>query len=103
MRRVTPLQLRQTVTVKSGLDAIEITPYYAGHVLGAVMFRIAVNDASVVYTGDFNSVAERHLGAASIPRFVPVPDVLITESTYATSVHSSRTETEHELTNAVSA
>lgn len=66
------------------------------------MFRIAVNDASIVYTGDFNTLSERHLGAASIPRFVPQPDVLISESTYATSVHKSRIETEKDLVDAVS-
>jgi integrator complex subunit 11 len=32
MRRVTPVQLHETIVIG---DGIEVTPYYAGHVLGA--------------------------------------------------------------------
>lgn len=38
---------RQTVMVGEDL---EITAYYAGHVLGAAMFRVRVGNQSVVYT-----------------------------------------------------
>lgn len=70
--------LNQTVVCKD----IEITTYYAGHVLGAVMFAMTYKNKRVVYTGDFNSSADRHLGACQIDRLQP--DVLISEGTYAT-------------------
>ena len=38
-----------------------------------------VGELSVVYTGDFNSTADRHLGAAAIDSLRP--DLLITETT----------------------
>ena len=64
-------------------DELEIKAYYAGHVLGAAMFYIRVGQSSVVYTGDYNMTPDRHLGAAWIDRCRP--DLLITESTYATA------------------
>ncbi len=86
MRRVTSLQLHETVIVDGD---IEITPYYAGHVLGvsvallhrthgvavtrtlpyrpyaiagACMYRVKVGGESVVYTGDYTTSPDRHLG-----------------------------------------
>lgn len=66
----------------------EIKPYYAGHVLGAAMFYVRVGGQSVVYTGDYNMTPDRHLGAAWIDRVEP--DLLITESTYATTIRESK-------------
>jgi integrator complex subunit 11 len=60
------------------INGIKIKPYYAGHVLGACMFSIEYQNNSLVYTGDFNSSADRHLGACWIEKINP--DVLITES-----------------------
>jgi integrator complex subunit 11 len=40
-------------------DELEITAYYAGHVLGAAMFHIKYKNMSVVYTGDYNMTADR--------------------------------------------
>lgn len=37
---------------------IDVTCYYAGHVLGAVMFLIEYKGIRVVFTGDFNSAAD---------------------------------------------
>ena len=85
MRNVIPIALHETVAVD---DELRFTPYYAGHVLGAVMIHAACGGQSVVYTGDFNTTADRHLGAASIPSLRP--DVLVTESTYATTVRDSK-------------
>lgn len=65
------------------ISGVKITAYYAGHVLGAVMYHIQYNGNSVVYTGDYNTIADRHLGAASLPRLCP--DLMITETTYATT------------------
>lgn len=43
-----------------------MTAYYAGHLLGACMFHVKYKNVSVVYTGDYNSIADRHLGGAYI-------------------------------------
>ena len=48
-----------------------IKPYYAGHVLGACMFLVEYKGIKVLYTGDFNSNADRHLGAAYIEKIEP--------------------------------
>jgi integrator complex subunit 11 len=48
-------------------DDTAITAYYAGHVLGAVMFHVEVEGLSVFYTGDFNTQAQHHLGVADVP------------------------------------
>lgn len=59
---------------------LEFRAYYAGHVLGAVMFYAKAGTCSVVYTGDYNASPDRHLGAAALERLRP--DVLITEVRY---------------------
>ncbi|KAI8868463.1 Metallo-hydrolase/oxidoreductase [Ramicandelaber brevisporus] len=87
MRKVITVQLHETVHVD---DDLEIRAYYAGHVLGAAMFHLKVKSTgeTLVYTGDYNMTPDRHLGSAWIDRVNP--DVLITESTYATTVRDSR-------------
>ena len=52
------------------------------------MFYIKYRGYSVVYTGDFNSMSDRHLGAAYIDRLEP--DLLISESTYATTIRDTK-------------
>lgn len=56
--------------------------------VGAAMFWIRVGNQSVVYTGDYNMTPDRHLGAAWIDKCRP--DLLITESTYATTIRDSK-------------
>ncbi|XP_075222073.1 integrator complex subunit 11 [Lycorma delicatula] len=85
MKKVIAVTLHQSVMVDSQL---EIKAYYAGHVLGAAMFSIKVGSQSVVYTGDYNMTPDRHLGAAWIDKCRP--DLLITESTYATTIRDSK-------------
>lgn len=87
MARVTGVSLLETVKVAPFL---EIKPYYAGHVLGAAMFLIreTKHGHSVLYTGDYNTTPDRHLGAAWVDRCLP--DVIITESTYATMTRISK-------------
>lgn len=155
-------------------EGMEVTAYYAGHVLGAAMLHVTVGSESLVYTGepgpatqsapsagphehhtrmhcvlsaflsfctfcfagclskpfvfvhasplahtrpsvgdtlmrlgrvpavsagDFNTVPERHLAGASIPRLCP--DLLISESTYATSIREDRRSRERALLNMV--
>lgn len=85
MKKVTAVTLHQSIMVDSQL---EIKAYYAGHVLGAAMFWIRVGSLSVVYTGDYNMTPDRHLGAAWIDKCRP--DLLISESTYATTIRDSK-------------
>jgi integrator complex subunit 11 len=61
---------------------VKIKMFYAGHVLGAVMFLMEYKGVRVLYTGDFNSAADRHLGSINVDKCWP--HVVITESTYAT-------------------
>ncbi|CAI9096772.1 OLC1v1032985C1 [Oldenlandia corymbosa var. corymbosa] len=92
LKKVTAIDLKQTVQVDGDL---QIRPYYAGHVLGAAMFYAKVGDAAIVYTGDYNMTADRHLGAAQIDKLQL--DLVITESTYATTLRDSKYVREREF------
>jgi len=85
MKKVIPVNLHQVIQVD---DELEIKAYYAGHVIGAAMFYCKVGEHSFVYTGDYNMTPDRHLGAAWIDKCRP--DLLITESTYATTIRDSK-------------
>ncbi len=50
---------------------------------------------SAVYTGDYNSYADRHLGAASAPKLRP--NILITETTYATTIRDTKRDRERAM------
>lgn len=88
---IIPLSLKQLYKYRS----ISITPYCAGHVIGAAMFYISSKNNSILYSGDYSTVADRHLPGASCPRLKPT--VFITESTYAGVVRQSRLERESQL------
>lgn len=97
MDKVQCINLRQTIRVDDG--DLELTAYYAGHVLGAAMILIRYKDLSVVYTGDFNMTPDRHLGSASIDRLRP--NLLITETTYGTTIRDSKRARERDFLNKV--
>lgn len=86
------INLHQTINVDEDL---QIRAYYAGHVLGAAMFYVKVGEESVVYTGDYNMTPDRHLGAAFIDKLRP--DLLITETTYATTIRDSKRTRERDF------
>ncbi|KAJ1972598.1 hypothetical protein H4R35_004584 [Dimargaris xerosporica] len=92
MKKVVAMNLHETHWLD---DEIEIRPYYAGHVLGAAMFYVRVGSESIVYTGDYNMTPDRHLGAAWIDKVRP--DVLVTESTYATTIRDSKRARERDF------
>lgn len=96
MKKVTPLDIKQTIQVDKDL---EIRAYYAGHVLGAAMIYAKVGESTILYTGDYNMTPDRHLGAAQIDR-LPL-DLVITESTYATTIRDSKYAREREFLKAV--
>ncbi|KAJ1493197.1 beta-lactamase-like protein, partial [Baffinella frigidus] len=97
MMKVTPCVLEETVVIAPDF---EIRPYYAGHVLGAAMFYVRVGQQSFLYTGDYNMTPDRHLGSARCDRLRP--DLMITESTYATTIRESKRWRERDLLNQVS-
>lgn len=79
---------------------IKVTATAAGHVLGAAMFTIDIDNIKVLYTGDYSMEEDRHLLQAEIPPGGP-PDVLIVESTFGTTTLPSREKREAEFTRAV--
>lgn len=82
------------------ISSIRITPYPAGHVLGAAMFLIEIAGLKILFTGDYSREEDRHLISAEVPRNVKI-DVLITESTYGIASHVPRPERETAFTKAV--
>lgn len=91
LAKIKVLNLHETIVCKD----IRIKAFYAGHVLGACMFCIEYKGVKVVYTGDFNSNADRHLGPAWIEKLHP--DLLISESTYATTIRDSKRSRERDF------
>lgn len=85
MKKVRTVAVHETVQVD---EEITVKCYYAGHVLGAGMFLVTVGEQSVLYTGDYNMTPDRHLGSAWVDRCKPT--ILITESTYATTIRDSK-------------
>ncbi|KAK4249774.1 beta-lactamase-like protein [Corynascus novoguineensis] len=78
------------------ISSIRITPYPAGHVLGAAMFLIEIAGLNILFTGDYSREQDRHLVSAEVPKGVKI-DVLITESTYGIASHIPRLEREQAL------
>ncbi|KAJ9150492.1 Metallo-hydrolase/oxidoreductase [Coniochaeta hoffmannii] len=78
------------------ISSIRITPFPAGHVLGAAMFLIEIAGLNIFFTGDYSREQDRHLVSAEVPRGVKI-DVLITESTYGIASHVPRLEREQAL------
>ncbi|WIA30437.1 hypothetical protein OEZ86_000521 [Tetradesmus obliquus] len=96
MDRIEVIDFDQTLLV----DGIQITPYRAGHVLGAAMFMVEVAGMRCLYTGDYSRVTDRHLSAADTP---PVtPHIVIVESTYGTQLHGPRETRERLFTESIS-
>jgi len=86
------------------VSGVRITPYPAGHVLGAAMFLINIAGLNVFFTADYSREQDRHLVAAEVPNTATVGkiDVLITESTFGISSAPPRAERETALLKAVS-
>lgn len=84
MKKVIGVNINQTIRV----EGLEFQAFYAGHVLGAAMFYVKAQNESVLYTGDYNMTPDRHLGSALADKIKP--DLLITETTYATTIRDSK-------------
>lgn len=76
-------------------NRIKVTSYYAGHVLGAGLYKVEVDGYTVVYTGDYNTSSDRHLGGAYIPKIYP--DIFITETTYGDTIRDTKRVREREF------
>lgn len=109
LRKVTTVALNETIEVplqRGQKGTLKLTAHYAGHVLGAAMFHASyqapgmADPVTCVYTGDYNTRSDRHLGPAVLPQGLK-PDVLITESTYADTVRDAKRGREREFLNAV--
>lgn len=101
LSRVRLLRLGQTTAIQGKSTEISVTPYYSGHVLGAVMLYVRVGSTSVLYSGDYSTRPDRHLRAANVP-FGLEPDLFITEATYCSTVRrEGRRAQEDALMNAV--
>ncbi|KAF2673569.1 Endoribonuclease ysh-1 [Microthyrium microscopicum] len=87
--KIEPIDFYTTHTISS----IRVTPYPAGHVLGAAMYLIDIAGLKILFTGDYSREEDRHLVKATIPEGLKV-DVLICESTFGTALHIPRAERE---------
>ena len=83
------------------VSGIRVTPYPAGHVLGAAMFVINIAGLNVFFTGDYSREPDRHLIAAEKPKDAGKIDVMITESTFGISNAPPRAERETSLMKSV--
>jgi len=101
---ITPDQITKCVskvqTIEIGEEKIInkriiVTSYYAGHVLGAGMYRVEVDGFSVIYTGDYNTASDRHLSGAYLPKLSP--NILITETTYGDTIRDTKRAREREF------
>ncbi|KAI8813545.1 beta-lactamase-like protein [Cladochytrium replicatum] len=95
MNLYTAQELRNCTKTVIPVHFHETVKRIAGHVLGVGMFPVRVGNASVVYTGDYNSAPDRHLGPARIDKCRP--DLLITETTYATTIRDSKRSRERDF------
>ncbi|KAL6253309.1 endoribonuclease ysh1 [Rhinocladiella similis] len=86
------------------VSGVRITPYPAGHVLGAAMFLVNIAGLNIFFTADYSREQDRHLVAAEVPNTATVGkiDVLITESTFGISNAPPRAEREAALLKAIS-
>lgn len=78
------------------INSIRITPFPAGHVLGAAMFLVSIAGLNILFTGDYSREEDRHLIPAEVPKGTKI-DVLITESTFGISSNPPRLEREAAL------
>ena len=67
---------------------IKVTRFYAEPALGACMFLIDINGYKITYTGDSNTIIEKHLSGVYIPKIFP--DILIIETTYENNIRETK-------------
>jgi len=90
--KIQTIEINETRIFKND---IKVTCFYAGHVLGACMFLIDINGNRVTYTGDCNTIIDRHLSGAYMPKIYP--DILMTETTYGDKIRETKRIREREF------
>ena len=92
VNKIKTIELNETKIFKKN---IKVTCFYAGHVLGASMFHIDIDGYTICYTGDYNTIIDRHLNGAYMPKLYP--DILMTETTYGDKVRDTKRIREREF------
>jgi Cft2 family RNA processing exonuclease len=64
-------------------QGIEMTFLPAGHILGAAMVLIRIDDYHVLFTGDFCAADQATIPGYRLPEDLPPIDLMVCESTYA--------------------
>ena len=90
IENLNPLYSSVSYHKKIYLDDMEIIPYSAGHIPGSTMYKIIMDDKTILFTGDLQTLDTNLINGADIPQ----ADVVVIESTYAGKEHPSRHETE---------
>ncbi|WUR04145.1 cleavage and polyadenylation specificity factor subunit 3 (CPSF3) [Vairimorpha necatrix] len=93
--KIIPIDYHQEINI----EGIKIIGLNAGHVLGAAMFLLKIEESVLLYTGDYSREEDRHLKAAESPNCKV--HGLITESTYGVQCHLSRDERESRFTGTI--
>lgn len=92
MDKITTMEIGEERIIN---NRIKVTSYYAGHVLGAGIYKIEVDGYSVIYTGDYNTSSDRHLAGAYVPKLYA--DIFITETTYGDTIRDTKRAREREF------
>ncbi len=77
-----------------------VTLYNAGHIPGSAMILVEMDGKNILYTGDINTTETQLLKGVD-PLEIPLIDTIITETTYGTTDHKPRNETEESFINCV--
>lgn len=62
---------------------VYVTFYPAGHILGAAMVLVEINDFRALFTGDFCTDGQLTVAGYSLPHSIAPIDLMVCESTYA--------------------
>lgn len=81
------------------MSGIKFQCFNAGHVLGAAMFMLEIDERRLLYTGDYSVQEDRHLVPARLPP--SKPHVLVIESTSGVRNHEEAGVREKRLTTTV--
>src|SRR6056297_1666359 len=73
-----------------------VTLINAGHIPGSAMVIVEMDEKTILYTGDINSIETRLLNGLN-PSRIPSLDAIITETTYGTKTHNPREILENQL------
>ncbi len=87
------------VDTKGSFDSISFEYFGAGHIPGAASILLRMDDTTLLYTGDINTIDTRLHRAAETD--FPGIDILVCESTYGDRDHPPRDKAEHEFLDSI--